>query len=63
MQITLFGAVYLTLASLRGKTPYLRPRGVIMTPLMDFFHNFFVSGYFPTPFCVIKVGWMEQILP
>ena len=25
-------------------------------PLMDFFHNFFVSGYFPTPFCENDVG-------
>ena len=42
----------------RGKTPYLRPRGGHCDPpLMDFFRNFFVRGYFLTPFCVNKVGW------
>ena len=48
----------LTLSRPKGKRPYLQPMGggVIMTPLMDFFHNFFVSGYFKTPFCVNKVG-------
>jgi hypothetical protein len=40
----------LTVASLGGKTLYLRLRGGHNDPLMDFIHNFFVSPYFLTPF-------------
>ena len=61
LKITCYGNIHeawvLALASSRGKTPYLQPRGVIMTPSNGLFPYFFVSGYFPTPFCEIKVGW------